>query len=341
MKAAILVKKGVSTKAFEIREIEKPPCTSGTVLIKVECVGLNYADVMARLGLYEAAPKMPCVIGYEVVGIVEQVGPDGDESLIGKRVVAFTRFGGYAEYAITSQDGCAEIGDMNAGEAAAIAVQYATAYYMSHDAINLHKGDRVMIHAGAGGVGSALIQLCKLKGCEIFSNAGSDEKLNHMTEQGADHVMNYRKEDYSEVIKKKLGKTKLDVTFNPIAGSTFKKDMKLLGAGGKLILFGGSERSAKFGVFSSLNFVRKMGLLMPIGLVIRSKAVVGVNMLNIGDDKPLILKRCMTEVIKLVKEGKLKPHVGAEFKSYEIAQAHDLLESRNSIGKIVVYWSDK
>lgn len=341
MKAAVLVKKGTAKQAFEIQEVAKPKCVEGTVLIKVECFGLNYADVMARLGLYEAAPKMPCIVGYEVVGIVEEVASNGNTDLIGKRVVAFTRFGGYAQYAVTSEDAVAEIGDMPAGEAAAIAVQYATAYYMSHDAINLHQGDRVMIHAGAGGVGTALIQLCKLKGCEVFSNAGSDEKLAYMTEHGADHVMNYRKEDYTKVIQQKLGKEKLDATFNPIAGSTFKKDMKLIGAGGKLVLFGGSERSAKFGMFSSLNFVRKMGLMIPIGLVMGSKSVIGVNMLNIGDDKAHILKRCMNGVIDLVKKGELKPHVGAEFKAEDIAKAHDLLESRKSVGKIVVYWTDK
>lgn len=341
MKAAVLVRKGPAEKAFEIKDIEKPQCFPGGVLIKVECFGLNYADVMARLGLYEAAPKKPCVVGYEVVGVVEEVGQGADQSLIGKRVVAFTRFGGYAEYAVTKADACAEIGDMPAGEAAAIAVQYATAYYMAFDAINLYKDDRVMIHAGAGGVGTALIQLCKLKGCEIFSNAGSDEKLEYMKRQGATHVMNYRKEDYSTSIKNILGADKLDVTFNPIAGSTFKKDMKLLGAGGKLILFGGSERSAKFGVLSSLNFVRKMGLMIPIGLVMGSKSVIGVNMLNIGDEKPHILKRCMNEVITLVKANKIKPHVGAEFLATDIAKAHSLLESRKSIGKIVVYWSDK
>ena len=341
MKAAVLVRKGPAEKAIEIREVEKPIAQKGEVLIKVECFGLNYADVMARLGLYEAAPKKPCVVGYEVVGTIEEVGEGGDTSLIGTRVVAFTRFGGYAQYAVTKADAFAEIGEMNAGEAAAIAVQYATAYYMACDAIHLHQGDRVMIHAGAGGVGTALIQLCKLQGCEIFSNAGSDEKLAYMKSQGADHVMNYRKVDYSAEIPKLLGSQKLDATFNPIAGSTFKKDMKLLGAGGKLMLFGGSERSSKFGFLSSLNFVRKMGLMIPISLVMQSKSVIGVNMLNIGDHKPRVLKRCMTEVIKLVKEGKLKPHVGAEFSYQDIAKAHSLLESRKSIGKIVVYWGDK
>ena len=339
MKAVYLIKTGPANQALEIKEVSLPEPNKGQVRIKVECFGLNYADVMARNGLYDAAPKIPCVLGYEVVGTIEKVAAGGNDTLIGKRVVAFTRFGGYAEYAITSEEACAEIEDMDAGEAAAIAVQYATAYYMALYAIRLHKGNKVMIHAGAGGVGTALIQLCKLAGCTVFANAGSDEKLEYMKDLGADFVINYRKDDYETVIKKELKGQKLDVTFNPIAGSTFKKDMKLLGAGGKLILFGGSERSGKkWGFFSTLNFVRKMGLMIPIGLVMSSKSVIGVNMLNIGDNHPEILKRCMDEVIQLMKDKKIQPHVGARFNYQQVADAHELLGSRNSLGKIVVYW---
>jgi len=253
--------------------------------------------------------------------------------------VALTRFGGYAEYAVAFNDACVEIGDMDAAEAAAIAVQFATAYYLAYDSIHLHKGDKVMIHAGAGGVGTALIQLCKLKGCEVFANAGSDEKLAYMKEQGANHVMNYRKEDYSVAIPKILKGSKLQATFNPIAGSTYKKDMKLIGAGGKVMMFGGSERSGqKFGMLSTMNFLRKMGLMIPIGLLMSSKGVIGINMLTIGNEQPLVLRRCMTEVVKLMSEGKLKPQIGGAFKFDEIGEAHNLLESRKSTGKIVVYW---
>jgi len=341
MKAVVLTQKGEARKSLQIQDVPTPEPNSGELRIKVECFGLNYADVMARLGLYDAAPKMPCIVGYEVVGIVDKVGKDVDQSLLHKRVVAFTRFGGYAQYAVTKADAVAEIGDMDGGEACAIAVQYATAYYMTIDQINLYPGDKVMIHAGAGGVGTALIQLCKMKGCEVFSNAGSDDKLDYMKSQGADHVMNYRKEDYLTSIQEKLGLGKMQAAFNPIAGSTFKKDMKLLSAGGKLMLFGGSERSGKkWGILSTLNFVRKMGIMIPIGLLMGSKSVMGVNMLNIGDQQPHVLRRCMMGVIELVKAKNIKPHVGAKFGVKQVAEAHELLESRKSVGKVVVYWEN-
>lgn len=338
-KAAVMVKHGNSQDAFAIQEIDIPQLSKDELLIKVECFGLNFADVMARHNLYKPAPPIPSVLGYEVVGEVVEVQNNQQQHLIGKRVVAFTRFGGYAEYVSTPFNACAEIGEMNAAEAAAIAVQYATAYYMAYDAIRLHPGDKVMIHAGAGGVGTALIQLCKMQGCQVFANAGSDEKLEYMRNQGADHVMNYRKVDYSTEIPKILGKEKLQAVFNPIGGETFKKDLTLLAAGGKSLIFGGSSRLGKiFGIFSTLNFLRKMGLMLPISLLIHSRSVIGVNMLKIGDESPSVLQRCMKEVVKLVQEGKIKPQVGGEFKHLDIGKAHDLLESRKSVGKIVVFW---
>ena len=340
MKAVFLTQNGDAQKAFEIKETEKPKIKHlDDVLIKVEAFGLNYADVMARNGLYREAPPMPSILGYEVVGLVEAVGADCDQSLIGKRVVCFTRFGGYAEYAITKQFGVSVVNDMDAGVALSIATQYVTAYYMTHITTNLYEGDKVMIHAGAGGVGTALIQLCKLKGCTVFANAGSPEKLDYIKKQGADYAINYRTEDYEAEINKVLKKDRLDCTFNPIAGSTFKKDFGLIGSAGKVILFGGSERSGKkWGILSTLNFVRKMGLMLPIGLMMRSKSVIGVNMLKVGDNKPKLLTKCLTEVTQLIKDGKLNPHVGGVFPADKIGDAHDLLESRKSVGKIIVKW---
>jgi len=106
-----------------------------------------------------------------------------------------------------------------------------------------------------------------------------------------------------------------------------------------VILFGGSERSGKkWGILSTLNFVRKMGLVLPIGLMMRSKSIIGVNMLKVGDNKPKLLTKCLTEVTQLIKDGKLHPHVGGEFNVDKIADAHELLESRKSIGKVIVKW---
>lgn len=339
MRAAVLVGKGNSDKAFQVQEWEKPSPSEGEVLIKVECFGLNYADVMARRGLYRETPPMPCVIGYEVVGTVEAVGSQKDNELIGKRVVGMTRFGGYAEYAVTKLEGIAEIGDMDAGVAACLGTQYVTANYMVEECINLHPDDYVLVHAGAGGVGTALIQICVNKGCKVVATAGSEEKLEYMKSQGAHHVINYRSSDYEAESRRILGDERFRATFNPIAGSTFKKDFRLVGSGGAVILFGGSERSGKkWGIFSTLNFVRKMGLIIPIGLMMRSKSILGTNMLKISDHAPKLIAHNLKDVAQKVINGDLNPHVGARYKIDQLAEAHDLLEGRKSIGKIVVFW---
>lgn len=339
MKSIYLVKKGKASTAFETREVQKPVPGKGEVGIKVECFGLNYADVQARNGLYREAPDIPCVLGYEVVGEIDAVGEDVSQDLMGKRVVAFTRFGGYSEYAVTPEAAIVEIGELDGGKALCIATQFVTAWYMAVETVNLRPEDKVLIHAGAGGVGIALIQMCKKKGCYVYATAGSDDKLKFMKAQGVDFVINYRKEDYGEKIEDHLRGERLDVTFNAIAGSTFKKDFKLIGSGGKVVLFGGAERSGKkWGILSTLNFVRKMGLMIPIGLMMRSKSLIGVNMLKIGDNKPKVLSRCLNEVASEVIAGSLDPVVGARFDARDIAEAHDFLESRKSVGKVVVYW---
>lgn len=336
MRSVVLVKNGSAANAFEIQELPSPAVPEGCVKIKVEGFGLNYADVMARNGLYREAPKLPFTPGYEAVGHIIE----GPEDMIGQRVLAFTRFGGYSEEVVTLAEAVTPIKeDTPLGEALALGTQYVTAYHAAYEQVNLFEGDKVLIHAAAGGVGIALTQLAKLKGCEVFGTASKSDKLEYIGKNGVDHPINYKTSDYEVEITKILGKERLDVAFNSVGGSTFKKDRKLVGTAGKQVLYGGAERSGKkFGIFSTLSFVNKMGLVIPIGLMMRSKGIVGVNMLKVADYKPHIMQRCMKCVVNLYKEGKIKPYVGGEFKAEQIAEAHQLLEGRDSMGKIAVKW---
>lgn len=334
-----LTKYGKAESAFELRDLSINAPGPGEVLIETEAFGLNYADVMARNNLYKEAPPIPTVLGYEVVGYIRQAGAGTDPTLPGKRVVAFTRFGGYARHVVTPVTGIAEIGDMPAEEALALSTQFVTAYYMTEYLSPVHAGEKVLVHAAGGGVGTALIQLCKWKKAVVYAKIGSASKKALVSALGADAVIDYSQQDYAEQISAHLGDAKLDISFNPVGGSTFKKDMELLGAGGKLIIFGGSERSGKkWGIFSTINFVRKMGLLIPVFLMMRSKSILGVNMLKIADQKPEVLSTCLQQVVKLTQEGILKPQVGATFTPDQLAEAHSLLESGKSTGKISVSW---
>lgn len=337
--AVFLVRKGESEKAFELRTFQLKTPGEGEILIEAEAFGLNFADVMARKGLYREAPPMPCVVGYEVVGTIVSVGNGVSDQMIGKRVVAFCRFGGYAKHVVTPAHAAVEIDDVPAEQAMALCTQAVTAYYMASYLSPVRSGERVLIHAAAGGVGTILIQLVKLQGGIVYAKVGDKSKEELVRSLGADHVVNYRNSDYALQLKSILGKERLDVSFNPSGGSTFKKDLSLLGSGSRIFLFGGAElTSGKWGVLSQLNFVRKMGAVIPIGLMMRSKNILGVNMLKIADNRPHILTTCLQEVVALFKAGKLQPLSGTTFHVNDISKAHSALESGKTTGKITVFW---
>ena len=340
MKTITLVKYGKPDSAFEVREKEQPIPSDNQVLIKVEAFGLNYADVMARNGLYRDAPPIPCVLGYEVVGRIEVLGKEATGFSIGQKVVAFTRFGGYAEYAVTDHRAAVLISDeMENGIAVALATQYCTAYYCAYEQVNLFEGDHVLIHAAAGGVGTALIQLAKRKGCVIYGTVGSDEKLDYLKQQGVDYPINYLKSDFVSEIQKIRKDGNIDVIFDSVGGITFKKGRKILGNGGRIVFYGAAERSGgKKGILADLKLVFNFGWVHPLALFLKSQGMIGVNMLRIADHRPHVMQRCLKNVVDLATKGDILPHIGGVFKVEEIARAHEFLESRKSIGKIVIEW---
>lgn len=341
MKAVFLVKNGKADKAFEIREVEKPKLEQDDVLVKVEAFGLNYADVMARHGLYRDAPSMPSVLGYDVVGeVVEVTNPD-DEYLIGKRVVGLTRFGGYAEFAKTNRMAITEVPDnLDAAQATAIATQYCTAYFAAQYITNLHPGEKVIIHACAGGVGTALTQIAKLRGCDVYGLTSKDEKFDYLKKNGVDFPINYSKESYHEAFKRIAKVEKADVIFNSVGGSTFKKDFQLLQNGGRLVSYGAAEMSGKSpNVFTMLGLAKKFGIYSPIQFLTNSKSVLGVNMLRLADNNQQALKNSLDGVVELIKgDNQVMPISGGIFSVDEVAKAHEFLESRKSTGKIAVKW---
>lgn len=340
MKAYYLVKNGKSASAFELRESETPKPGPDEVLVKSEAFGLNFADVMARLGLYQDCPPLPTVIGYENVGRVVEVGSGVTSIKPGQRVVAFTRFGGYADHVVTTAKGVAPIPEnMDAGVATALATQYGTAYFAAYEMVNLHEGDHVLIHAAAGGVGTALVQMAVHKGCTVFGTAGSDEKLEYLRSMGVHYPINYRQTDFDKEIKKLGFKNKLDVVFDPIGGSSVKKGIDLLNSGGRMVMFGASSMTeAQGNPIKTLKVAAGFGIWSPIQLMMRSISLIGINMLRIADNRPEALERCLNAVVKMTDEGILEPTVGGTFTHDKLADAHDFLASRKSIGKVVVTW---
>ena len=228
---------------------------------------------------------------------------------------------------------------INNGEATALITQYCTAWYCACEMVNLFEGDHILVHAAAGGVGTAIIQLAKKRGCIIFGTAGADEKMDYLRELGVDYPINYRKSDFAAEVKKVRGSKGVDVIFDPVGGTNYSKGKKILAYGGRMVNYGVSERSKnKAGVLADLKLAFNFGFLHPVVLLIKSQGMIGVNMLKIGDYQPRVLQRCLQKVTALAEKGEIKPHICAVYKSTDIAEAHQLLESRKSIGKIVVEW---
>lgn len=341
MRAAVLTKFGDSKDAFKIQERPIPTAQANEICIKVQAFGLNFADVMARQGLYQDCPPLPAVLGYEVVGHIHAIGSEVKGFELGQRVVALTHFGGYAEYAVADPRVTVVIDEeMDDAVATSLATQYATAYYCAAYTTQLHEGEHVLIQAAAGGVGTALVQLAKHKGCIVYGTAGSEKKLDYLRSLGVDYPINYNKDDFADYIKKQAGERPLDVVFDSLGGKAVKKARKLLNIGtGRIVCYGVASRSGKGkGIFNDLKLVAGFGFLANVQLLLQSQGITGVNMLRIADNRPETIKFCMESVVKLVREGVLNPTVGGKFGIDELAAAHDFLGGRTSIGKVAVHW---
>lgn len=338
MQAAVLVANGAPQRAFRLQEMPDPLITSPTqVRIKVEVFGLNFADVVARLGQYQDCPPLPTIIGYEVVGIVESVGTAVTNVKVGERVLAFTRFGGYATMVVTDMSAIVAIGNMNAGVATALCTQYSTAYFAAMYITQLHKGEHVLVQSAAGGVGTALVQLAKWRGCIVYGTVGSDDKLKHISELGVDFPINYNTRHFADVIKEIAPNGKIDVVFDAVGGNAVRKGIDILAAGGRMICYGAASMSQRSkNIFKTAKTALEFGIYHPAQFMMSSKSLMGVNMLRIADQRPLVLQQCLQEVVMLANQGILKPVVDTVYPIAQLDEAHEKLEFRKSIGKIAV-----
>jgi NADPH:quinone reductase-like Zn-dependent oxidoreductase len=255
MKAAVITKFG-SPSVLKIQDWPEPAPQKGEVKIRVKAIGLNFADVMARLGLYPGIPKPPFIPGIEVSGIITKIGENVRKWRRGDRVIAFTQLGGYAEYTVVKQEQLFPLPKrMSFEEGATFSVAYLTAYHGLLTLGHVHKGDKLLIHAAAGGVGIAATQMAKHLGAEVFATASTSEKLEIARSHGATHLINYQQEDFEEVIRKKTNGYGIDVVLDSVGGTVFKKGWKILAPMGRYVLFGFSAITGKR-TYSKIKAVR-------------------------------------------------------------------------------------
>lgn len=338
MKSIFLIRTGVPEKAFEIRESEIPKAGEDDILIKTEGFGLNFADLVAREGMYSDAPPLPSILGYDVVGKVIFCGSNVTNLKIGERVVALTRFGGYAEYAVTKSLAAVKIpGSLGIASASALATQYCTAYYCAAMAANLRAGEKVIIHAASGGVGNALLQYSKFLHCEIFATTSSTSKVNFLKQQGATHVINLSDENFYDTIKKLNGNQGIDVIFDALGGRFVNRGIKLLAPAGRILCYGASQMTGA-GLLKKIKTGIQFGIYHPAQFMMSSKSLIGVNMLHIADQRPALIQHCLLQVIRLFNEGIFVPHEGKLYHASAIAEAHRYLQEKKAIGKIAIVW---
>lgn len=340
MRAAVLVRTGKVSNAFEIREISIPECSDNFVSIAVEAFGLNFADVMARKGQYRDAPPIPSVLGYDVCGRIVAVGKNVSLHKVGDRVTALTRFGGYAEVAVTEERAAVKINDdADACASLALATQGATAWYCAEEVCSLYENERVLITAAAGGVGSLLVQMAKMHNTKVYGIVSSEAKEKLVMELGAHGTLNRSKGDIFEQYQALEGQKAIDVMFDSAGGSYVKKGLKNLAPGGRMVCYGGSQGSNADNIFKMIRFGLSFGFYHPAPFLMASQAIIGVNMLRLADHKPEVLKRCIEGPVRLFNEGKLKPLPGKTFGINQLADAHEALETGKIPGKIAVSWN--
>jgi NADPH:quinone reductase-like Zn-dependent oxidoreductase len=333
----IVITKAGGTEVLKIREVEEPLPGRGEVKIAVRAAGINFADIMARKGIYPDAPKKPCVVGYEVSGFIESVGYGVDSSLIGKEVIAGTQFGGYSEKLIAPVSFVINKPEsLSFGQAAAIPVNYLTAYQLLVVMAGLKQGEKLLIHNVGGGVGLAALELAKNTGAVTFGTASS-WKHEFLKEKGLDYVLDYRTQDWLQEIKRLTKGKGVEVILDPIGGRNTCKSYRALSRTGRLGLFGLSTATqTRMGVkFKLAKTVLQMPRFHPVRLMNANKGIFGVNIGHMWGDEEKMLP-WMMEIMKGVDEGWIRPHVDKKFPFADVAEAHRYIEERRNIGKVVL-----
>jgi NADPH:quinone reductase-like Zn-dependent oxidoreductase len=338
MKAYSLVKFSEPKEAFRLIDQPLRQPAAGEVGIRVTAFGINFADIMARQGLYRECPPLPCVIGYDVEGEIAEVGENVTGFQVGDRVFALTRFGGYAQHVTVPSIAVGHLPeDAPLGAGCGLAVHGITAYHGLLHAQTLLPGEKVLVHAAAGGLGITFIQIALWKKCEVIGVVGGHAKVELLKSLGVDHIVDHHKGDYVEYVHKYLG-GKVDVILDNVGGASIKKGKSILAPGGRLVTLGAAALSGKRGKLNMIKLGLGFGFFSPISYLGKSQSLIGINMLRLADHRPDIIAEEFKGVEKLYHEGVLNPHIGKIFPHEQLPDAHAFVEGRKSIGKIIVKW---
>jgi len=332
----VWIRRAGPPEVLEVRSSPDPRAGQGQVRIRVRAAGINFADLLARMGLYPDAPKLPCVVGYEVSGIVDAVGEGVSGFAVGDRVFAMPRFGGYSDTVVVDTSQAFPMPPkMTFEEGAALPVVYLTAYNMMLFTGSLRPGSNVLIHSAAGGVGLAAIQIAKTRGCTIFGTA-SPSKHDFLRSQGVAHPIDSGG-DYAAAVRRIVADRGVDLVLDPVGGKSWSEGYELLGPCGRLVAFGlssassGKKRNLVHAAIALLN-VKKFS---PITLMSDNKTLSGTNMGHLFG-RPDLLRPQFEALLAMYEAGQIRPHVDRSFRFDEAAAAHHFIHDRKATGKVLL-----
>ena len=302
-------------------EVVDPTPGNGEALVKIQAAGVNYTDVYGREGI-NPGPPLPRTIGVEGAGIVEAIGPDVTEVNVGDAVTYCTSPGSYAEFAIVPSWRLIRLPKgVGVKSGAAAILQGMTAHYLCHSTYPIQKGDRVIVHAGAGGMGLLLTQMAKSLGAYVFSTVSTEEKAELSRNAGADHVILYTHQDFAEEVKIATDNEGVQVVYDGVGKSTFNQSINSLGRRGHMVLYGAAS-----------------GAPEPVSPTILSNGSLSMTRPGLGDytvNRSELEKRA-GDVLNWVSTGELNLRIGAEFSLEDAPEAHRQLENRSTTGKLLL-----
>lgn len=337
MRAAVVTHYG-GPDVLRIMEVPDPIAGPEQVVVRVRVIGLNFADIFGRMGVYPGTPRPPFVPGLEFSGEVAAVGKSVTSVSVGQKVMGYSRLGSHAEYVLVRESNLAPMpAAMTFEEAASFLATGLSAYHGIIRLANLRRGEKILVHAAAGGVGLATLQLAGDVGAEIFATAGTDEKVNLARRFGAHHAINYTTQDFSTEVLRLSSRYGVDVVMDAVGGEVFRKSWRLLAQMGRYVLYGVSSVTGKGGLdrLKAANAFMHMRPILPTSLISANKALMGFNLGTLVG-KEQYFRGAVVELVRFYERGVLRPVVGKAFPFEQIVEAHAYLQGRHSVGKVVV-----
>ncbi len=320
---AILIHELGSSDVLSYQDWALPEPSARQVRIKTSLTSVNFADIKARQGSY-AKRSLPFIPGLDAAGYIDALGSEVSHLKVGQRVAAYTTGGSYAEYVLAEEQLCSPLPDSVSFEQGAGIGILITAYNVLTLAGRFEKGDKVLVHAGAGGVGSTLIQMAKALGAaEVYATCGSEEKAEIAKNLGADYVINYRDRDFDQVINELTQNEGVDLICDSIAGSTSERGMNCLANFGRLVIYGHTSPDGAAKLSSKM-------------LHNQNRAVIGYSSGGHRNAKAHKIQAAAKESLNLLEQGKVSVLQGKRYKLQNAKQAHELVESRQSTGKVIL-----